>query len=175
MPSTLSLQALNRATLARQLLLRRERLPAVEAIERVLGLQAQLARPPYMALWSRLVDFDREDLNQALHARTVVRATLMRCTLHMVSARDYQRYRSTLRPVLDGAMQAVLKQRGAEVQLAPGVPPPPPMERNWLETKPLCPAQITGCQPLLAAPRRATVAPSGSTVIGLPLGALARQ
>lgn len=119
MPPILNPRALNRATLARQLLLQRERLSAVEAIERVLGLQAQLARPPYMALWSRLENFDREELNQALQARTVVRATLMRCTLHMVSARDYQQFRATLQPVLDGAMQGVLKQRKADVDLEP--------------------------------------------------------
>ena len=89
---TLSLRELNRATLARQLLLRRARLDPVEAIERLAGLQAQWAPSPYLALWTRLARFRREDLSEAMLERRVVKATLMRTTLHLVSAREYPQY-----------------------------------------------------------------------------------
>ena len=104
---TLTLRALNRATLARQLLLEREGLGVVDAVERVGGLQAQEAKPQFIGLWTRLRDFRREQLHEALHERSVVRATLMRATLHLVSAADYVRLRAALQPVLQAAMAAV--------------------------------------------------------------------
>jgi hypothetical protein len=75
--------------LARQLLLERARLPIPRAIERVGGLQTQYAPSGYLGLCSRLEGFEREDLTRALERRTVIQATLMRATIHMVSARDY--------------------------------------------------------------------------------------
>lgn len=94
---TLSLRELNRATLARQLLLRRERLTTTRAIERVAGLQAQWPPSPYLGLWSRAAGFRREDLERAVARRHVVMATLMRTTLHLVSARDYLAYAGLFR------------------------------------------------------------------------------
>jgi hypothetical protein len=88
-PRTLSLRELNRALLARQLLLTRAPLSPTAAIERLAGLQAQWAPAPYIGLWSRLSKFSIADLERALAARTVVKATLMRGTLHLVSATDY--------------------------------------------------------------------------------------
>ncbi|HET7699390.1 MAG TPA: winged helix DNA-binding domain-containing protein [Candidatus Limnocylindria bacterium] len=88
-PPTLTLRELNRALLARQLLLSRERIGLVTAIERLGGLQAQWAPAPYIGLWSRLERFRIADLERAITARRVVKATLMRGTLHLVSARDY--------------------------------------------------------------------------------------
>jgi Winged helix DNA-binding domain len=85
----LSRRELNRALLARQLLLERRRLPVVRAVERLCALQAQYSLSPYIALWSRLAGFRKDELTRALQRRQVVRATLMRITLHMVSARDY--------------------------------------------------------------------------------------
>jgi hypothetical protein len=85
----LSTRALNRALLARQLLLERSRLPLAEALEAVGGLQTQYAPSGYIGLWSRLADFRRDSLTEALANRTVVQATLMRATIHMVSAGDY--------------------------------------------------------------------------------------
>jgi uncharacterized protein YcaQ len=85
----LTQRELNRTTLLRQLLLRRERLSPVRAIERLAGLQAQLASSPYLALWSRLEGFERSSLERALVRRQVVKALLMRATMHLVSARDY--------------------------------------------------------------------------------------
>ena len=89
---TLTLRELNRATLARQLLLRRHRLSVTKAIERTAGLQAQWPPSPYLGLWSRVEDFRDDDLMRAIVRRRVVKATLMRTTLHVVSAADYLAY-----------------------------------------------------------------------------------
>ena len=85
----LTRRELNRTTLLRQLLLRRERLPAARAIERVAALQAQWAPAPYVALWARLEGFERKALEGALARGSVVKGLLMRATMHLVSARDY--------------------------------------------------------------------------------------
>jgi hypothetical protein len=86
---TLVQRDLNRALLARQLLLERGRVPLPRALERVGGLQAQYAPSMYIGLCSRLEGFERDDLTRALERRSVVQATLMRATIHLVSARDY--------------------------------------------------------------------------------------
>jgi hypothetical protein len=93
----LTLRELNRTTLLRQLLLRRERLSPVRAIERVGGLQAQWAPSPYLALWARLEDFERRALERAVLQGRVVKALLMRATMHLVSARDYPFFDATVR------------------------------------------------------------------------------
>jgi hypothetical protein len=85
----LSTRQLNRALLARQLLLERSTLPLTQALEAVGGLQSQYAPSAYVALWSRITGFRRESLTRALESRRVVQATLLRVTIHMVSARDY--------------------------------------------------------------------------------------
>lgn len=109
---------LNRATLARQMLLGRERTGLLPAIERLGGLQAQLARPPFIGLWSRLEGFRREDLTELLQRREAVRATMMRCTLHLVSARDYLALRPALQPVLTRSMTSILRTRKADIDVA---------------------------------------------------------
>jgi hypothetical protein len=85
----LTARELNRTLLERQLLLRRHQLPLTRAVERVAGLQAQWANSPYVALWSRLEGFRRDQLTRALKRRMLVKATLMRMTLHIVTPRDY--------------------------------------------------------------------------------------
>jgi Winged helix DNA-binding domain len=85
----LSERELNRALLARQLLLERAELSVPKALERVGGLQTQDARSGYIGLWSRVAGFERDDLTAALQRKSVVQATLMRITIHTVSARDY--------------------------------------------------------------------------------------
>lgn len=86
---TSSWAELNRAVLARQLLLERASLDPVAAVEAVGGLQTQYAPSAYVGLWSRLAGFRRADLTSALLEGRVVQAWVMRCTIHMVSARDY--------------------------------------------------------------------------------------
>lgn len=85
----LSTRELNRALLARQLLLERSDLPVPRALESVGGLQTQYAPSGYVGLWSRLRDFRRSSLTEALVSRTAVQGTLMRSTIHTVSAADY--------------------------------------------------------------------------------------
>jgi hypothetical protein len=85
----LSTRALNRALLARQLLLERSELELTAALEQVAGLQTQYAPSAYIGLWSRLDDFERPRLTRALEQRRAVQATLMRSTIHVVSVRDF--------------------------------------------------------------------------------------
>jgi hypothetical protein len=80
---------LKRALLARQLLLERSKLPLTRALERVAGIQAQYAPSSYIGLWSRLEGFSLADLTKALERRRVVQGTLLRSTIHLVSAGDY--------------------------------------------------------------------------------------
>ena len=103
-------RALNRATLARQMLLRREKATPVAVIERLAGMQAQLARPPFVGLWSRIHGFRAADLIKAIDRRDVVRGTLMRGTLHLVSRKDYLAFRAVIQPVLTAGLQAILKR-----------------------------------------------------------------
>lgn len=93
----LSLRELNRATLARQLLLERTKLPVARAVERLCAVQAQSARAAYVGLWSRLDSFRKEQLSRAYEQRKVVRATLFRVTIQLVSARDYWAFAKVMR------------------------------------------------------------------------------
>ncbi|SMB81547.1 winged helix DNA-binding domain-containing protein [Deinococcus hopiensis] len=97
----LSAKQLNRATLGRQLLLQREALEVTEGVYRVMALQAQEAASPYVALWNRLAHFQAADLDASFAASAVVKASLMRITLHVVHADDY--------PAVHGAMLASLR------------------------------------------------------------------
>lgn len=108
----LKLRELNRATLARQMLLARETISVSAAVERLAGLQAQLASAPYVGLWTRLQNFKREDLASLIDARKIVKATFNRATLHLVTAEDYLRFRTTLQPLLAGAASSIAKDRG---------------------------------------------------------------
>ncbi len=108
----LTQRELNRALLARQLLLERSRLPVVRALERVAGLQTQYAPSGYVGLWTRLESFARDELTRALERRRAVQATLMRTTIHLVSAGDYPLFRVAVR---DARREQWLKARRGRV------------------------------------------------------------
>jgi len=99
--TTLSRQALNRATLERQLLLRRAKMSAFDAVEHLAGLQAQAPFPPYFALWPRLHGFKPSELAELLESRRVVRIALMRGTVHLVTAADALAWRPVLQVLYD--------------------------------------------------------------------------
>jgi hypothetical protein len=100
---SLTARQLNRATLQRQMLLRRESMAVPEAVRRLVALQAQEAPSPYLALWNRLADFDPADLDAAFADHTVVKATLLRITLHAVHAEDYPAFHTALVRLLRAA------------------------------------------------------------------------
>jgi hypothetical protein len=100
-PATLSWRALNRALLERQMLRRRLKMSVSDALERLVGMQAQVPQSPYVGLWSRLVGFRPDALADLLVGREAVRLALMRSTLHLVTARDCAALRPVVQPMLE--------------------------------------------------------------------------
>ena len=92
----LTLRELNRATLARQLLLERKRLSPAAVIERLVGMQGQWPAAPYVGIWTRTTSFRRKALERELEQGTIVKATVIRGTLHLVTQRDYGLLRAAL-------------------------------------------------------------------------------
>ncbi|GLV55451.1 hypothetical protein KDH_22950 [Dictyobacter sp. S3.2.2.5] len=123
---------LNRTLLARQLLLERSSLSASAAVEQLVGLQAQTSNAPYIGLWTRLRAFQRQDLSDLLQQRQAVRATLMRSTLHIFTARDYLELRTTLQPALTRALGAFFGQRTKGLDIEQLVA----AARDYIEEKP---------------------------------------
>ncbi|MFF8880903.1 winged helix DNA-binding domain-containing protein [Streptomyces flaveolus] len=107
---------LNRAALSRQLLLKREQLTVPEAVRRVVALQAQHPASPYLALWNRVTGFAPAELDTAFAEGAVVKATLMRITLHAVHGEDYPVWRAAVQPTLYASR---LGFRFAEAGLTP--------------------------------------------------------
>jgi len=107
----LTLRQLNRATLARQMLLGREKTTALAAIEHLVAMQAQWPRPPFVGLWSRVAGFERADLTSLFAQKEAVRATSLRGTIHVSSAKDYLGFRPVVQPALEAGLQAILKDR----------------------------------------------------------------
>jgi hypothetical protein len=102
----LSLRALNRATLGRQLLLRRHEMSAQQAVRHLGGLQAQAPLAPYVGLWTRLAGFTTDELSDLLSERTVVRAPIMRATVHLVDAADFVAFRPSFGPLMKAGLRA---------------------------------------------------------------------
>ncbi|HEY1479082.1 MAG TPA: winged helix DNA-binding domain-containing protein [Gaiellales bacterium] len=136
---TLSVRALNRATLARQLLLARAPISVAEGVDRLAGLQAQEAKPPFIGLWSRLEGFERDQLAAAIRAREIVRATWLRGTLHLVGAADYAAFRETVRPVLEQGLR-LLGDRAAGLDVDAVLP----LARTLLQAGPRTFGELRG-------------------------------
>lgn len=97
----LSRRALNRALLARQFLLERSTISPTRAIEHLVGLQAQNPGNPYVALWSRLKDFEPQAVSKLIATKKAVRTALQRSTIHLVTARDALGIRPLVQSVLE--------------------------------------------------------------------------
>ena len=117
MDRTLTLRQLNRATLDRQILVQRKAMSTPDVIDWLVGLQAQAAPAPYVGLWARIPELTRDDLASPIAERTVVKAAWIRGTLHLVTAADYVRHRSTLQPMLTASFESIAKRRGPAVDV----------------------------------------------------------
>src|SRR5947209_11839791 len=102
----LSIRALNRSLLGRQWLLARRQAPVAEALEHLVGMQAQEPQAPYVGLWSRLDGYQPDELSDLIAERRAVRAPLMRATIHLVTAEDWAQLRPLVRPVLERGFKA---------------------------------------------------------------------
>ena len=139
---------LNRATLRRQLLLRRERLPVADAVRRIGAVQAQAAVSPYLALWNRVAGFDPADLDRAFARYEVVKATLMRITLHAVHVADYPFFHAAMQPTLRGARLHDRRYRDAGLEPADADALVPRLREFTAEPRP-----STECEALHEEPR----------------------
>ena len=117
-PDRLDLRALNRATLARQLLLDRAPLTVLDAVGHLAGLQAQAPLAPYVGLWTRLAGFRHQHLKDLMTERAVLRAHLMRNTVHLVDAADFVRFRPLYQPRMERALAGKFGRNLVGVDLA---------------------------------------------------------
>jgi hypothetical protein len=144
-PTVLGPRALNRAMLARQLLLeRRTDMSVAQALEHLVGMQAQIPAAPYAGLLARLANFEPEELSQMIESREAVRGSLMRVTLHLTTARDFLRLRAATQPVMErgfGGSPFAKRLAGADLEavLTEG--------RRLIQQQPLSRAEL---RPLLA-------------------------
>ncbi|MDF2714574.1 MAG: hypothetical protein K0R28_1499 [Paenibacillus sp.] len=116
--AVLGTRALNRALLARQLLLRRANMTVSDALGHLAGLQAQAPNPPYIGLWTRLESFRHEDLSDLIVNRQAVRIALMRSTIHLVTARDCLAFRPVLQPFMERVLIGSYGKRLAGLDIA---------------------------------------------------------
>ncbi|MGY0490964.1 winged helix DNA-binding domain-containing protein [Streptomyces sp. WG-D5] len=153
----LTARALGRATLARQLLLERCPLGVEDAVERLLGLQAQEVRPPYLALAARLADFTPAALSDALEQRRVARLVTMRSTIHLHTADDCLALRSLMQPALERELRMFRKGLvGVDLERVRE------LTRAYVEEEPRTPKQIR--ELLLSEPGWADADPLALTI-----------
>ncbi|MFH9011980.1 winged helix DNA-binding domain-containing protein [Streptomyces sp. NPDC017943] len=183
--TVLDARALNRATLARQLLLDRTGLPVLDAVAHLGGLQAQEPQEPFTGLWSRLRAFDPDDLSALLTARRVVRTHLMRRTVHLVTADDAlawrarhdamlrQRVLGVYRRELDGVDLGELAAAGEKV-MSDGEPRTMPelaraVAGRWPQAgpRPLGEMLVAGLLPTVQLPPRGLWRTKGGARYGL--------
>ncbi len=134
----MTLRELNRATLARQMLLERAIMSAQQVTEQLVGLQAQFAKPPYIGLWARLHDFQHSELTQLIERRQAVRATMMRSTLHLMTSEDYLLLRAILQPALTRALHSFFGPNARTIDTAHLVE----IARPYIQEQPRTFAQI---------------------------------
>lgn len=160
----LTRRALNRALLARQLLLERSPMGVVDAVEHLVGMQAQAPNPPYLGLWTRLERFAHSDLSDLITSRSVVRLALMRSTLHLVSAEDALGIRPLVQPVQERALRAAWGERlaGADVAAVAAA------GRRLVEEQPRTLAEL-GTELAAAWPDADPAALSAAVRAGVPL------
>ncbi|HVH21451.1 MAG TPA: crosslink repair DNA glycosylase YcaQ family protein [Pseudonocardia sp.] len=103
-------RALNRALLGRNLLLERAELPVTEAVEHLVGLQAQEPQEPYVGLFARLADFDPLEPSRLLEQRALVRTLMMSRTIHLMTATDCLALRGLHQPMLAQRARSVLRR-----------------------------------------------------------------
>jgi Winged helix DNA-binding domain len=113
----LSQRALNRALLSRQMLLERQNISVAQAVQNLVGLQAQVSNPPYIGLWTRLKDFTHPTLTGAMQEKHIVRAALMRSTLHLFTTEDYLSFRITIQPALVKGLRSFFSQWAGTISL----------------------------------------------------------
>jgi len=104
-PPVLTQRGLNRALLARQMLLVRARMPIEPAVSHLVGLQAQRPDPPHVGLWSRIAGLDHRQTDELLESRALVRAAAMRSTVHLLTANDALALRPVVQPAMDRELQ----------------------------------------------------------------------
>lgn len=119
MGKSISERQLNRTLLSRQMLLGQVSLQADQAVERLVAVQAQVASPPYFGLWARVAGFEPSHLMELRDSEAVVRAALLRSTLHWVTAADYRWIRPIIQPALEKAWQGFFGARKAGIEVAP--------------------------------------------------------
>jgi hypothetical protein len=137
----LSPRALNRALLARQMLLERKTMRVADAVVHLVGMQAQIPTDPYFGLWSRLTGFRPDELSDLIATRKAVRTVVMRGTLHLVAADDALELRALVQPALSRMLASTAHGKNTQgldlnALLAAG--------RAALDEKPLTLAEIRG-------------------------------
>ena len=134
MDEVLSGRALNRATLARQLLLERDKRTPLATVEHLVGMQAQVPHNPYTGLWSRLEGFRPESLSELLERREVVRVGVMRGTIHLVTADDCLLLRPLLQPVFEAQLRRH-PEHGAALRVVDLAPVVSSRGRSWRRSR----------------------------------------